>query len=324
MTNSIKYSTGSESLALKKGNFYIGTGDVGKGPTSTTGYYNGITPPSGGYTIYLNKATGGPSIYTCSNDTELVSLTNSIAGTSYTTANECLVYFAGQTDKMVLNRNYEGIVTDELVLNFDAGFTASYPKNGTTWFDIGSGYNGTLINGPSYNSSVGGNIEFDGTNDYVNIGVIDNTSNISFFGWAKNNGSFVTWNSIISKDGGTTGNRVYQINLHNGKLECHLLAGSSAYYIAAPNTVVNGEWFSFGLTSESGVGAKLYLNNQIVATSTDEIPANTSNRVTQLHTYYNGIISGGLSIAQCLMYNKTLTEEEMSINYNSTKGRFGL
>ena len=63
MSNPIKYSTGVETLALKSGNFYIGTGDVGKGPTNTTGYYNGITPPSGDYTIYLNKASQGPSIY---------------------------------------------------------------------------------------------------------------------------------------------------------------------------------------------------------------------------------------------------------------------
>jgi hypothetical protein len=55
MPNAIKYNTSAETLALKKGNFYIGTGDVGKGPTSSTGFYNGITPPSGGYTIYLNK-----------------------------------------------------------------------------------------------------------------------------------------------------------------------------------------------------------------------------------------------------------------------------
>lgn len=40
MPNPIKYSTGSETFALKKGNFYIGTGDVGKGLTSNTGYYN--------------------------------------------------------------------------------------------------------------------------------------------------------------------------------------------------------------------------------------------------------------------------------------------
>ena len=55
MPNAIKYNVSAETLALKKGNFWIGTGDVSKGPTSNTGYYNGITPPSGGYTIYLNK-----------------------------------------------------------------------------------------------------------------------------------------------------------------------------------------------------------------------------------------------------------------------------
>jgi hypothetical protein len=43
MPNAIKYNTSAETLALKKGNFYIGTGDVGKGPTSSTGFYNGLT-----------------------------------------------------------------------------------------------------------------------------------------------------------------------------------------------------------------------------------------------------------------------------------------
>ena len=70
-----------QSYQLKKGNFWIGTGDVSKGPTSSTGFYNGINPPSGGYTIYLNKASGGPSIYTATNDAQLISLTNLIAGT---------------------------------------------------------------------------------------------------------------------------------------------------------------------------------------------------------------------------------------------------
>ena len=43
MPNAIKYSASAQTLALKKGNFWIGTGDVGKGPTSTTDYWNGIT-----------------------------------------------------------------------------------------------------------------------------------------------------------------------------------------------------------------------------------------------------------------------------------------
>jgi hypothetical protein len=79
MPNAIKYNVSAETLALKKGNFWIGTGDVGKGPTSSTGFYNGITPPSGGYTIYLNKASDGPSIYTVSNESELTGLTNTIS-----------------------------------------------------------------------------------------------------------------------------------------------------------------------------------------------------------------------------------------------------
>ena len=130
MPNPIKYSTSAQTLALKKGNFYIGTGDVGKGPTSTTDYYNGITPPSGGYTIYLNKASGGPSIYTAANDAALISLSNTIAGQTFATAAAALAWFSTQTDKMVFNADYPAVVTNGLVLNVDAGFTPSYPTTG--------------------------------------------------------------------------------------------------------------------------------------------------------------------------------------------------
>jgi hypothetical protein len=162
MPNLIKYNVSAETLALKKGNFWIGTGDVPKGPTSTTGYWNGITPPSGGYTIYLNKASNGPSIYSPSNDAQLIDNTNKIAGTSYTTVNECFNYYAGQSDKMVFNIDYQQTITNGLILHLDAKFVPSYPRNGTTWYDISSGgTNGTLVNGPTYNSN--GSIVFDGT-----------------------------------------------------------------------------------------------------------------------------------------------------------------
>jgi len=41
MANPIKYNVSTETLALNKGNWWIGTGDVGKGPTNVTGFYNG-------------------------------------------------------------------------------------------------------------------------------------------------------------------------------------------------------------------------------------------------------------------------------------------
>jgi hypothetical protein len=170
MPNSIKYNISAETLALKKGNFWIGTGDVGKGPTSSTGFYNGITSPSGGYTIYLNKESGGPSIYTVTSDAQLVSLTNRIAGTNYTTINECFNYFIGQTDKMIFNRDYDSIVTNGLILNLDSSFLPSYPRNGTTIYDVSSsGNNGDLVNGPTYSGIYGGSIVFDGSDDTINV-----------------------------------------------------------------------------------------------------------------------------------------------------------
>ena len=168
MPNPIKYSTTSQSKSLKKGNFYIGTGDDPKGTTVNTDYWSGITPPVGGYTIYLNKASQGPSIYVATSDDNLIFLTNKIASTSYTTLGECLSWFLTQTDKMVLNRDYEPIITNGLVLNLDAGFSTSYPTTGTTLYDISSnGNNSTLMNGPTYNS---GSIILDGSNDYIDCG----------------------------------------------------------------------------------------------------------------------------------------------------------
>ena len=73
MPNVIKYSTGATPTGcLRKGNMLIGNNTADYGAT----FFNGINPPSGGYTIYLNKASGGPSIYCPANDTQLIFITN--------------------------------------------------------------------------------------------------------------------------------------------------------------------------------------------------------------------------------------------------------
>ena len=59
MSNIIKYSGGTSPNSIKSGNFNIG---VNSTPTDLTGFYNGITPIIGGYTIYINKTENGPSI----------------------------------------------------------------------------------------------------------------------------------------------------------------------------------------------------------------------------------------------------------------------
>jgi hypothetical protein len=313
MSNPIKYSTGTESLALKKGNFYIGTGDVGKGPTSTTGYYNGITPPTGGYTIYLNKESGGPSIYTVSNDTQLISLTNSIAGQSYTTVNECLVYFAGQTDKVCLNRDYEGIVTNGLVFNLDAGFTPSYSRSGTTWYDVGGTNNGTLINGPTFNSSNGGSIVFDGSNDYVSL--------LTFPSFA----SAATFSVFVMKTQSKNSAGVYSFK------GCMMQFDNDAirfwFDVAKVNLVYNftptlNQWYYITITQEDYLN-KIYIDGSLVNTQTTSFPLHSGFYVKrEIGTYNDRYFLGMIPIVQ--VYNRALSADEVLQNFNAQKGRFGL
>jgi uncharacterized delta-60 repeat protein len=130
--------------------------------------------------IYEQKPLMGPAIYACLNDAELILRTNQIdRSTIRTTKEECFSYFANQSDKMLINKEYEPIVTNGLVLNSDARFLISYPGTGATWSDISSNqYNKTLVNGPIFNSS--GWLTFDGINDRFDYNTSLDLDNWSF------------------------------------------------------------------------------------------------------------------------------------------------
>ena len=331
MPNPIKYSTSAQTLALKKGNFWIGTGDVGKGPTSTTDYYNGITPPSGGYTIYLNKASGGPSIYTAANDAALISLSNTIAGQTFATAAAALAWFATQTDKMVFDIDYEAIVTNGLVLNVDAGFTPSYPTTGTTWYDVSSsGNSGTLTNGPTFNSANSGSIVFDGTNDYYQLSQnIFNTTypGVTFGAWVYLNGNIGgaliagVWNQSAN------GDQAALFIFSNGPF----IAVSDGFVgengAGASNTLNVSQWYYIAASWNSNRTYKYYQNGSLLGTGTQGGNGWNSSSTANFEIggenqanirYFNG------RIACSQVYNRTLSDSEVLQNYNAQKGRFGL
>jgi len=344
MPNPIKYSTSAQTLALKKGNFWIGTGDVGKGPTSTTDYYNGITPPSGGYTIYLNKASGGPSIYTAANDSQLVGLTNTIAGASYTTAAQCLDYFAGQSDKLCVNRDLEGVVTNGLVLYLDAGFTPSYPTTGTTWYDLsGNSINGTLTNGPSFNSSNGGNISTDGTNDYIDLGTPSalqmGTGNFTINVWVKIASpqpveiSGANFHPIIDSKNAGAAEAGYGIvwNAQYDKFLWSTGNGSSASEIFSTNswTALKNTWANVVMIRQNGStnNGCFYINSvyESLASTASVLNVNTTTNTLLGNTAdLYGQYWAKMTYGVVQVYNRALTAAEVLQNYNAQKSRFGL
>ena len=325
MPNPIKYNTSVETLALKKGNFWIGTGDVGKGLS----YWNGITPPVGGYTIYLNKATQGPAIFVAANDAALISITNRIAGANYTTTSECLSWFTTQVDKMVFNRDYESIITNGLVLNLDAGFSPSYPTTGTTFYDlISEANNGVLTNGPTYNIGDGGHIIFDGTNDYVSI---------TNFNYGRTSFSAESW---IMYTANTSGYKVGAVGswVSGGSAQNQFLLFSEGAGGIAPG------WAFFAITSTTGTdffvrdsnymlintwyqlcgvfdgsSLKIYLNGELKNTSNigSTVTVYNNNRPIEIGSF-NASYNTQCKVSSTRLYNRALSSSEINQNYYAT------
>ena len=163
------------------------------------------------------------------------------------------------------------IVTDGLVLCLDAGNTKSYPGSGTTWTDLsGRRNNGTLTNGPTFDSANGGSIVFDGTNDTVSIPASAN----QVFGTGDY--TLEWWSKTSDTDGGYALSAADFLNI--------TWSGSTLYYqdvygntiMSFTNTThYNGAWHQHVITRVSGV-VKWYLDT-VQISSVSSSPTLTNN-----------------------------------------------
>ena len=327
MPNTIKYSTTGDTQSLKKGNFYFGVGDVGKGPTSGTSYWNGITPPTSGYTIYINKSSNGPSMYVATGDTQLINFTKGFSGQNFTGATQCLNWYLTQSNYACVNRDYESIVTSGLTLCLDAGFTPSYTSSGTTWYDVSyGGNNGTLVNGPTFNSENGGSIVFDGVDDYVRVldnNSLDISNNITIECWFyptsyKNPESYSI--PLFNKYSGTTDANFrfyfagsFQIN----KLVIYATRGGVWNPVSPISQVIPlNQWTHIVWTYSNG--GLLYINGVSQGSAVGSGNLSTNNVNLNIGDGYAGRISN------IRIYNVALTQTNVTQNYNALKDRFGL
>ena len=229
------------------------------------------------------------------------------------------------------------IVTDGLVLCLDAGDRNSYPGTGSTWGDLsGNGYNNTLINSPSFNVSNGGNIIFDGANDYSQI-----TSSSTLNGITDVSAG--CWINIISS--GTAGNpggilnRYYNTTGHNGWAMQAVISSnqvafsfsgresSAAYFSNTTNYNYELSTWYYVVGTKQGTSWKVYVNGNLKLNNTN---GNGTTTFANNTIYFGGYPQFGaqyrsnFKIALCKIYNRALSGDEITQNYNATKGRFGL
>ncbi len=204
------------------------------------------------------------------------------------------------------------IVTDGLVLYLDAANTRSYPGTGTVWTDLSrSGNNGTLTNGPTFNSSNNGSIVFDGTNDYINMNNVNfgNTYTISLLVRLNDLNSRVWVGGIDTTE--------YHMNFQSGNMVNRV----NNNLITFSTNVTTNIWYNISLV-RNNTTLTCYKNGNLVSSTT--IAGATTNFVLyRIGSSPSGFYGNG-NISNILIYNRALSATEVLQNYNTTKSRFGL
>lgn len=222
------------------------------------------------------------------------------------------------------------IVATNLVINLDAGQLRSYPGSGTTWTDLsGNNSTGTLVNGPVYNSSNGGNIITDGINDFISTTYIGSiTDNYTFSAWFKNdNYSEEKYVLVRGRDGAGSGWSLLLSVSTAGfpgagvvpTLPTVIGIGTSSTEVLPLNTwaYLTGVWIS-------STSINIYVNGVLKGTTS------TAGR-TRLRASTNGFYMSSITTtnftsgatAAANVYNRALSADEILQNYDATKSRFG-
>ena len=323
MPNGVKYSTSTPSGSLRRDNVALGV-NGNLGPTANTGFYSMPTPASEKYIINKANVSALPNFFAPQNDTELIQFARNEGATGANTGSAAavLAWIATQPNLEAANFEYENIVTDGLIFNLDAGFVGSYPTINTTWYDLsGNTNNGTLTNGPTFNSANSGSIVFDGVDDSIELyktaaqlGFANASFSVSIWFNSSNTGND---SPLFSTNGGGA-NTYLHYNLRGGSLHMGFY-GNDTSGGGVSNNVTYCATFIYDI---SGSGTQSIYRNDVLVASTPGHAALQSDAAFKIGGVYGGAYVG--KIYQVLAYNKALSAAEVLQNYNAQKSRYGL
>lgn len=208
------------------------------------------------------------------------------------------------------------IVTNGLVLCLDASNPRSYAGTGASWRDVsGGGYIATLINAPTYNSA--GYFVFTGTQTVT-------VTNPLFASQTATNQTWTVsaWLNIDDTGGQSLidfGIGLYPSYGTNSSL-LYMNDGVNDYYTYGGD-VGNLGWKYVTFRFNNSTGARtIYSNAANISTSG---PNNTS---TPRPLNASSTIASNLrgNLAKLEIYNRMLTDDEVTQNFNALRGRYGI
>jgi len=233
-------------------------------------------------------------------------------------------------------KDYRGIIRSGLVMHLDAGAVESYSGSGTGWYDLSvSKVNGTLVNSPTYSSSNGGTLVFSGTSQHVNCGSGTTlaalpSGNISIFAWVRMTSVQTQWNIILTKwfdsNGSSSGSDIHwslksqTANGTNIKQNLYTTSTSDMY---GTSVLSANNWYYVGFTLVNSELLTFYTNANQDGTynSVSRTVQYSALMVNDARSTTNGLIG---NISNVKIYNRALSQTEITHNYNALRARYGL
>jgi len=212
---------------------------------------------------------------------------------------------------------------------FDGGTSGSISNNQTTGFeDFSSNNNGgtaknTNGTGMSWaQGKVGGAVSFDGADDYVNLGSLDNLSGnsetVSFWQNAYSRNDFGS--SVDSSLGGSEATIRFNIGYYysvSPHFSVFIGNGSSAQSFSFYNTIPLGTWEHYIVVLD-GSNLKVFLNGTQLS-STENVAITLAQGIYGIAKgsggagFFNGLID------DVRIYDRALSVSEIKAIYNATK-----
>lgn len=217
------------------------------------------------------------------------------------------------------------VVDASLKLWIDAAQTASYPGTGTSWTDLsGNGNTGTLANSPIYNSTNGGSLEFNGTNNYITFPVgkrptISTTTGFTIGMWVFQAATQASafWNYFYNSGSLEIG--AYGTNATGFLMKDYGAPGAPT--VSTGNIVTGWNYVAFGTDS-----SRIPFMYQYNATTRSYGTAGAFNPVTYTidKLFQGGSTYYGAKFGAIQIYDRALTADEVATNFNALRNRYGI
>jgi hypothetical protein len=217
------------------------------------------------------------------------------------------------------------IVTSGLALCLDAGNPRSYAGSGTTWRDLSNnGFNGSILNGTSYVSGINGYFNLDGVDDYISCGnVLASLTNMTLECWVNFSTQISNYNGIISKTLSNADGYEIRTTGYTPTTTSFQFRYKGDTAVTNEYAATNGLWYNIVATGQSG-SQRLIVNNVLQASNTVvTTPTANSNNLEIGKLSYSGLyLKGSMAVAK--IYDRVLSDSEISQNFNALRGRYGI